>query len=201
VRNKLSAFFLFFLLSLSLSAQSPLGPFTMSANFAADLYGNLDTRPGTWGFADLAQWTITFKPPAGYRVHILRIHGDLVSWIKTLPGDAKTPDESTAGVLLGIQSTPHNTNSDRCDFCADLVLKPLQTTSRKAPVQGTTMLYIQDSVSERRPNSRAQFDLQNINDILESDNKLLVTVSSWLNTTLKPVHIEPTFTVLYEWVQ
>jgi hypothetical protein len=34
---------------------------------------------------------------------------------------------------------------------------------------------------------------------LEPDNKLLVTVASWLNTTGKPVHIEPTFTVVYRW--
>jgi hypothetical protein len=167
------------------------GPFTMSTNFAADLKGNVeDTRPGCWGYTDAAQWNVTFAPPAGYRVRILKIHGDIVSWIRTLPGDPLTPPESTAGVLLGLQSTPSKP-SQRCDVCSDAV-RP------KRPVEGATMLYLQDSVSEKRPNSRAQYDLPRVNEMLAADHKLLVTVSSWLNTTGKPIHIEPTFTVVYQ---
>jgi hypothetical protein len=86
------------------AAAQTLGPFIATSNFAADLSGGEDTRPGCYGTADLATWSITFDPPAGYAVRILSIHGDLVSWIKSLPGDPATPAESTAGVLLNITS-------------------------------------------------------------------------------------------------
>jgi hypothetical protein len=169
-----------------------LGPFAASSNFTADLYGTADTRPGCWGYSDVATWNVTFRPPAGYAVRVVSIHGDLVSWIKSLPGDPATPAESTAGVLLGLQSTPRASTTGRCDWCSD-VERPAHPA-----VQGTTMLYIQDAVAQLQPKSRAQYDRM-VNQLLEPDNKLLVTVASWLNTTGKPVHIEPTFTVVYRW--
>jgi hypothetical protein len=175
------------------------GPFVASSNFTADLSGTEDTRPGCYGTADVATWNITFAPPAGYAVRILAIHGDLVSWIKSLPGDPATPAESTAGVLLGIQSTPHATTSGRCDWCSDVATR-LKLLTPRPVVQGTTMVYIQDSVAQLAPKSRAQYD-RPVNQLLEADNKLLVTVASWLNTTGKPIHIEPTFTVVYRWAQ
>ena len=63
-----------------------------------------------------------------------------------------------------------------------------------------TMLYVQDGVSKEMPKSRAAFDRNNLNVVLRHDNKLVVTVAAWLNTTGKPIHIEPTFTMKYEWV-
>jgi hypothetical protein len=173
-----------------------LGPFTASSNFAADLSGAPDTRPGCWGTADAAQWSVTFAPPAGYAVRIVAIHGDLIAWIKSLPGDAPTPAESAAGILLGLQSTPHAGMSGRCDWCSDMA--PRRLGHGPAALQGTTMLYIQDAVAQLAPKSRAQYDLPAVNQLLGADNKLLVTVASWLNTTRKPIHVEPTFTVVYD---
>lgn len=188
-----------FLLAGAALAQ-PLGPYTASSNFAADLYGQPDTRPGCWGYSDVATWPITFSPPPGYRVRIHAIHGDFISWIRTLPGDPQTPAESTAGVLLGLQSTPHATTSGRCDICSDIVTSHSRTAvaGPRPPVQGTTMVYIQDSVAQLMPRSRAQYDLPAVNQLLESDNRLVVTVASWLNTTGKAIHVEPTFTVVYQ---
>jgi len=174
-------------------AQS-LGPYTASSNFAADLFGMTDSRPGCWGHSDLATWNITFNPPAGYRVRILSIHGDLVSWIKSIPGDPPTPAESVAGVLLGLQSTPVERDTRRCDLCSDVASR---VAVSRPSVQGTTILYAQDSVAQSMPKSRVQYDIDNIDQFLERDHKLLVTVASWLNTTNKPIHVEPTFTVVY----
>jgi hypothetical protein len=175
----------------------------MSTNFAADLSGTEDTRPGCYGTADVATWNITFDPPAGYAVRIISIHGDLVSWIKTLPGDSATPAESTAGVLLALQGTPHATTSGRCDWCSDVATRLTRLTllAPRPVVHGTTMVYIQDSVAQVMPKSRAQYDRPAVNQLLEPDNKLLVTLASWLNTTGKPIHVEPTFTVIYRWAQ
>lgn len=173
-----------------------LGPYTAAVNTAADLYGPVDTRPGCWGNAQVASWTTRFAPPAGYRVKILEIHGDLISWIETLPGDTTVVTaQSTAGVLLSLQ-TSDPVNSGRCDVCADVVRA---APSTQAPaVQSTTMLYIQDSVAQLMPKSRASYDRPAVNALLNADNQLIVTVASWLNTTGKLIHIEPTFIVTYE---
>jgi hypothetical protein len=177
-----------------------IGPYHASSNFAADLAGVPDTRAGCWGTADVAQWRITFFPPAGYRVRILEIHGDLVSWIKSMPKDPATPGESAAGVLLGLQSTPAAGTSGRCDICSDVAsrVRVRSGTPETVDVLGTTMLYIQDVVTQLTPRSRAAYDLAQVNEFLQADNKLLVTVASWLNTTGKPIHVEPTFTLTYQ---
>ena len=173
------------------------GPFDASMNFATNLLGPVDTRPECWGNAEVASWTVSFNPPAGFQVRILSVHGDLVSWIATLPEDTSvTPPQSNAGVLLGLQSTDPAA-SGRCDWCADVVTRQPPAGIR-ANVQATTMLYIQDSVAGLMPKSRASYDRPDVNTLLQSDNKLVVTVASWLNTTGKPIHIEPTFVVTYQ---
>ena len=65
-----------------------------SGNFAVDLYGVPDTRPGCWGYADSQEKTITFWPPSGLRVHITRLRGDLVAWVRSSPTGAPMPLES-----------------------------------------------------------------------------------------------------------
>ena len=81
-----------------------LGPFAASSNFAADLYGAADTRPGCWGYSDVATWNITFRPPAGYAVRILSIHGDLVAWIKSLQEIQQHPLRARRGCCSGYRA-------------------------------------------------------------------------------------------------
>src|SRR5262245_4421229 len=105
-----------------------LGVHTVSGNFPRDLYGPVDLRdpratactsgPCIWGNAEHAIQPIKFNPPAGYRVRILTLRGDLVAWIKSLPGCTPTPLESTAGVLGGFHITTSQ-GSVHCDLCAD----------------------------------------------------------------------------------
>jgi hypothetical protein len=149
-----------------------------SANFSVDSYGPLDTRPGTWGHADHTIFPLTFTPPPGYRVRILKINGDLVSWPKVLPGQPAVPDAAASGVLIGFQTTAPDA-STRCDYCAD-----------------NTMLYIQDALTNKPIRTPYSVDVS-AGGLLETDNKLIIKVAQWLNTTGYPIHMEPTFTVTY----
>ena len=117
------------------------------------------------------------------RVHVLAIRDDLVSWIKTLPGDGPTPAESTAGTLAGFWSGP-GSGSVHCDLCAD-----------------DTVVYIQDAVTAAQPSSRAAFDYQAVDLWLPADNVLLMKLAAWLNTTGKPIHLELTYTIKFEYAR
>lgn len=162
----------------------------MSGNFSADLYGPVDTRmagqlcadtPCIWGNAEAVVFPITFKPPSGYSVRILSLRGDVVSWIKSLPGNSATPLESTAGVLAGFQ-LPQVEGSQHCDYCAD-----------------GCPLYVQDAVTEKQPKARTPFSYDDVGEILGPDNKILVKLAAWLNTTGKPVHTEVTYTIRFRY--
>jgi len=165
--------------------------YTVSGNFPRDLYGAVDTRqPGTvdregptiWGHADSATATIQFYPPVGFSVKILSIRGDLISWIKTLPNEPATPPESKAGTLAGFE-TPGASGSLHCNLCAD-----------------GTPVYVQDSVSEKIPNSRAPFNYDGVDLTLGPDNKLVSKVAEFLNTTGKAIHLELTYTIKFTYV-
>jgi len=181
------------MISLVLLFGSVLATHTVSGNFPQDLFGPADTRmagqncgvgPCIWGHADSAVLPIQFRPPPGYRVRILSLRGDLIAWIKTLPGDPPTPAESSAGVLGGFQTTSSlaEENSKECDSCAD-----------------GCPLYIQDAVTEKQPKTRAAFNYQEVGLMLDADNVLNVKVADWLNTTGKPVHIEMTYTIQFRY--
>lgn len=157
---------------------SRMATFTVSGNFPRDLLGPVDTRPYTWGHADSATLPIQFKPPAGYRVQILKLRGDLVSWPMVLEGGLPIPDNRYAGVLLGF-STTSSTGAAECDWCAS-----------------GCFVYIQDAIhgGEAR---RAPFayNLTKDNTYLDADNVLNLKIAAFLNTTNVPIHIEGTYTI------
>ena len=159
-----------------------LASFMASGNFAVDLYGVADTRPGCWGYADSQEKIITFSPQPGFRVHVSRIRGDLVAWVRSSSASALTPPGSTAGVLLAFHDSGPD-GSTRCDWCAD-----------------NTPVYIQDAVTAEQPKTRAPFDAV-LDWVLPADNKLIMKMASWLNDTGKPVHVEATYTVTFEFVE
>jgi len=162
-------------------------PWYAATNFAVDLSGTADSRSGTYGTTGVATWNLTFFPPPGARVRILSIEGDLVGWVRSLPGDPPTVPESTAGVTFNIQSNPSvsaYSNSGRCDPCSD---------------GRVSMAYLQAVVTPLQPSFRAAFSRPDVGVVLGPDNALLITCATWLNTTGKPVHLEPTFTVKYKW--
>ncbi len=161
------------LLALALAV---LGPFTAANNYATNLMGPTDTRVDTWGTADSQVWQQSFRPPAGYRVRVLRLWGDLVAWPMVLPGERPVAPGQYAGVLVGFQTTARD-GSDRCWPCADNTLLYLQGAMHAEPV-------------------RIPFD-QRVSTLLEADNILAVKVADWLNTLGRPVHMEVTYRVTY----
>ena len=159
----------------AIGAQEAL-KYTASANFSFDLSGPVDTRVATWGTAEASIKYITFNPPTGYRVRILRASGDLVAWPMVLDTYAPVKPGKYAGVLLGLSTTAPD-GSVRGDFMADNCFMYIQAGLDAVPV-------------------RAAFD-RKVDVLLEADNKLAVKVASWLNTTGVPIHIEPTLTIVY----
>jgi hypothetical protein len=82
--------------ALASPCSDPSTPHVISGNFSVDLYGPVDTGPGTYGHADYVIWNQTFQNvPAGCRVQILHISGDFFRWPAgtTLVG-------ASAGVLV-----------------------------------------------------------------------------------------------------
>src|SRR4051794_36994653 len=114
------------------------------------------------------------NPPAGYRVRILRLRGDLVSWPRVLQTEPQVKQGSYAGVLLGFHTTGENT-SVHCTYCAD-----------------NHMLYVQDGLSANPVRTPFNDDVS-IGGLLSTDNVLHIKIAAWLNTTGYPIHMEPTF--------
>lgn len=149
-----------------------LGPYSAAANFAVDIAGEKDERPYTWGTAGAEYKRITFKPPTGYRVRILRVYGDLITGVR-----GKVPPGQFAYALLAMQSTAVE-GSVRADLAAD-----------------NTFLYIQTPAV---PATRAPFDFDtSVGGLLEEDNVLVVKVAVFLSDVSVPVHLEPSFTVVF----
>lgn len=184
-------------LLLSCARASDPQTYTVSGNFPRDLYGPVDTRdlrptacaggPCVWGHGDFDIFNMKFNPPDGYRVRVLRFRGDLVSWIKSMPGDPPTPPESTAGVLASASTSRSSTDastmdtSRHCSYCSD-----------------ACGFYIQDSVTAAIPKSRAAFNYD-MDMLLEPDHVLALKLAAWLNTTGKPIHLELTYTITFRY--
>jgi hypothetical protein len=146
---------------------------TSATNFSADILGQPDTRPGTWGTAGAATWQIKFTPPPDKVVQVLRVYGDVVAWPR-----GKVEKGYFAGVLFGLQTSAPD-GSTRGTLLAD-----------------NCFLYLQDVVTEE--GKRTPFDLRFDEVFLQPDNVLVVKVAVWLNDTSREIHIEPTFSVVYK---
>jgi hypothetical protein len=144
-----------------------------ATNFTVDLLGSPDNRPDTWGTAGSVVKIIKFKPPIGHRVRILKVYGDLLLWPIGRVGSG-----NFAGVLFGLQTTAPD-GSIRMDLGAD-----------------NTMLYIQDATGGEVRRSAFDYDVS-IGGLLQPDNMLLVKMAVWLNNTGLPIHIEPSFVMVY----
>jgi hypothetical protein len=166
-------------------------------------------RPGTEGHADYTVFPLTFTPPPGYRVRILRLYGDLVSWPCTQPGQS-IPPGTHAGVLLSIHTKMTET-SPHCDYCAGNALLYIQDGVVNQPVRTSFDLTVNTGVRTIVPIAAGvsaggvrmlaerivKPNVAETPGLLESGNKLYVKVSQWMNTTGVAMHMEPTFTVVF----
>jgi hypothetical protein len=178
----------------STSAVEPsdtLGPYTAAGNFAADLFGAVDTRENTWGRAEAATWQQQFQLPPGYRVQILEITGDLMAW----------PTDSGIGPAL--------VDPGRCyGVLAGLHVTDDEGYVRGGSARGTlmaddTLFYVQGGAcGSVAVNKDFYVDLRDVeNAVLGRNHVLIWKVAAWLNDTGYPIHVEPTFSSLkYRWV-
>jgi len=151
-----------------------LGPYSAASNSVADMIGLQDERPGTWGTSDWVICKITFKPPAGYRVRILRVYGDLTAWARGVVAAG-----ANAGALWALSTTGPE-GSVRMDYGAD-----------------NTFVYIQGVVNDSALRAAFEFDTH-VGGLLEPDNVLVSKLAVFLNDTRRTIHLEPTWTMVYQ---
>lgn len=163
-----------------------VGPFSASTNFAADLMGQPDTRPGTWGLTESVVQTVQFVPTkSGWRTRILKVYGDFIAWPKGFiptiyPNDLQDPSVGYyAGVLWSLQTSA------------------APGSNRVQPGADNCMLYLQNSV--RVDTVRAAFSEDvKYGGLLQPDNQLHSVLAVWLNTLGIPVHMEATWVTVYQ---
>ena len=150
------------------------GPCSASTNWAADLSGTPDTRPGTWGTAGAitGDWQFDDVPP-GYRVRVLCVYGDFIAWVH-----GTVPAGTHAGVLWGLETTAPEVGT-HLEFGSD-----------------DCFMYLQGSVGDG--DFRAPFDQDvRAGGLLQPDNILRQKLAVWLNDTGQSVHMEATMVVIY----
>lgn len=148
---------------------------SIATNFSTDLKGEPDNRENTWGDAGAYTHKLTFRPPAGCRVRIIKVYGDFLIWPigKVEPG-------KFAGALLGLQNTGYE-GSANADLAAD-----------------NTFLYIQTATSGSP--ARASFDYDTTyGGLLGKDHVMLVKMAVWLNDTGLKIHMEPSFVAVFQY--
>lgn len=163
---------------------SPVPLHYVSGNYPVNLYGPVDTRNECWGNAEAQSLPIQFKPPAGQRVRVLELRGDLTAWPKTV-GVAPGPGLDavaigSAGVLLGF-STTGSAGATECNFCAD-----------------GCMVYVQAALVGNTAVVRDFDYVVSADNLLDEDNILVLKLAAWLNTTGVPIHVEGTYGILFQ---
>jgi hypothetical protein len=161
---------LLLILALSTACAQPsiIGPFTKTHNHSDDLLGG--RKPGEWGVSAQATHAYKFHPPAGYRVRLLSIHGDTQGFIRN-------PSPYCAGAMWAIHAE---------------VVTPPQVDEFVDP---TLLFWVQDAAC-RGAAFRDPVD-RSINQLLRTP-EVISKVATFLNETGQPVHIESSFTLVYQ---
>jgi hypothetical protein len=157
-----------------------LGPYSTAVNFSINLAGVPDTRPGTWGNADFAQNIATFTPPEGYVVRILRVYGDFVGFPQSGMPAAGTSCEIGWGLKT---SAPDGSALVSVGY-------------------DNSFVWVQNVITSDAPSCRASFDFSvSTGGLLQPDHRLISQTFVALNTTGLTIHMEPTFTMEYQFEQ
>lgn len=157
----------------------PINQPPLACNYPFDSAGEPDTRPGTWGTTAFDDGRLTFpEVPEGYRVRILRVRGDCVAW----PHGEVQPGKS-CGLLFGLITTGSQ---------AHVPAQPLSSDG--------CMIYIQDSISDKMPNSRMAFDVDcSACGLLDADNILVVRRAIFMSELGCNIHMEPSFVMYFSY--
>lgn len=155
-------------------AQSPspsLGPFYATHNHSDDLLGYKKSGPD-WGTAADALHTYTFYPPTGYWTRILHVSGDTIAFTRYA-----TP--YCSGYLWAFHGNIPT------DSFADLVY-----------TDPTNFFWRQGSVCRGVESTITMSEDYNL---LLRDNQFTSKVSVFLNETQQPIHLESSFTIIYQY--
>lgn len=175
----------------SLAAQSPapahprvLGPYSSTVNISLDLAGDPDSRPTTWGTSGSYASRIQFTAPTGYRTRVLRVYGDFIAF-------PKYPAAIAPGTLSEIGWGLKTTAPDG----SQRVTYPGYASS----AFDNSFVWVQGAVDDKQPAARIPVDFAVVaGGLLEPDNLLLSQAFVALNTTGASIHLEPTFTLVYQ---
>jgi hypothetical protein len=152
---------------------------TLTENYSIDLAGKPDARPGTWGGADSVASPLRFTPPAGYRVRILAIHGDFIAW----PKAGTIPPGTSAEAGWGIKTTAPD------------------GTTAAAYGYDNTAVWVQCGLTAALDNCARAYDREFPGGFdLGPDNTLISQAFIAINTSGVTVHMEPTFTIRYQFI-
>lgn len=156
----------------------------VSINLPADLLGEDDARPDTWGNAGVRQERYTFlNVPQGHRVRILKIEGDLICW----PRRPSAPG-SCAGVLWGLTRTSVTEQG---------MSKTLQFSSDGC------FVYVQDAVvsgGKSRAAFNRSFPVDSPDGLLDADHTFLNKIAIFLSE-VGEVHLEATANITFQYVE
>lgn len=171
---------LLLLFSADPSAKNPC-PFwntcTVSTNYAYDMVGETDTRPGEWGTAGSADWMMVWHDvPPGMRVKILHIAGDGIA----APSHGDMPPGTRAYALFGLLTT-------------DAVASPLADFSSNG-----CMLFTNTPVSNA--GERVPINQDVYNGLLAKDNTLHLRAALFLNDSGISIHEELTLVITFAYV-
>ena len=154
-----------------------LGPYSTAVNFSINLAGTPDNRPGTWGNAGFAQNIVAFSPPSGYLVRIVRIYGDFIGF----PESGIAPAGTSCEVGWGLKSTAPD------------------GSVHVSTGYDNSFIWLQNVITSVFPSCRLAFDSDvSTGGLLQADNTLISQAFVALNTTGLTIHMEPTFTMVYQ---
>lgn len=155
-------------------------PCSFSTNISWDSKGEPDTRPGTWGLAAAYTVPIPFQNiPAGYRVRILKLYGDVVAW-----PHGKIEPGTFAGILSGLQTTTPDTANN----------SPFIDTHAAPLAQKDCFLYVQGTVGAQ--GLTRIIDVPHVtNGLLNEDGVMNLKQAVWLNETGVSIHMETTLMI------
>ena len=160
-----------------------MGPFHTTLNHSIDVTGKPDRRPTNWGLSQPVPIRLKVTAPAGFRVRILRVAGDLVAWPKT----GTMTGAQYAEVGWGL-NTSLNDGSKYVSYPDDPA----------AMAFDNSCAWVQDSLTATHGSSRISFDRDVSACGLLKDGAFISQTFVALNTSGLAIHLEPTFTITYK---
>jgi len=120
---------------------------------------------------------VTFNAPAGTRVRVLRIYGDFIGF----PQSGAVTAATSCEIGWGLKSTAPD------------------GSTRVSTGYDNSFAWLQNVLGANSPECRASFDFDvSIGGLLEADHTLISQTFVALNTTGLTIHMEPTFTMIYQ---